>query len=82
MRKAAPTLLLVAYLFIIGILFVLFPWTPLWERNWFLHQFPSSIRILLQGAAARGAVTGFGIAHLVLATVEAAGLLREAARGR
>jgi hypothetical protein len=81
-RKAVPTILLVAYLFIAGIALVLVPWTPVWERNYFLQQIPLALRPVLTGAVARGAVTGFGLAHLVLASAEAAGFLREAVRGR
>ena len=76
------SLLLVAYLFITGILLVLVPWTPMWERNFFLHEAPLSLRPLLQSGIVRGAVTGFGLAHLVLASAEAAAYLRESFRGR
>ena len=65
---------------IAGVLLVLTPWTGLWERNYFVREAPVRVRAVFESGIVRGAVTGFGLAHLVLASAEAAGFLREVAR--
>jgi hypothetical protein len=52
--------------FLVGVVLVFAPWTPLWDSNWLLQLLPSA-RGLLLSAFTRGAVTGLGLVNLVLA---------------
>lgn len=65
MRHDRITLFLfVVYCVEIGLFLVLAPWTVLWDRT--LGQVPSQLlRLIVLHPAARAAVTGFGLVHLV-----------------
>jgi hypothetical protein len=52
--------------FLVGVVLVFAPWTPLWDSNWLLQLAPSA-RALLLSAFTRGAVTGLGLVNLLLA---------------
>jgi hypothetical protein len=52
--------------FLVGVVLVFAPWTPLWDSNWLLQLLPAA-RGLLLSAFTRGAVTGLGLVNLVLA---------------
>jgi len=49
-----------------GVLLVFLPWSPYWDRNFFLQYFPDLAAILLSPFL-RGAVTGLGLLDVVLA---------------
>jgi len=52
--------------FDLGVLLVLIPWSSLWENNYFLSRYPILMPYLLN-AYVRGAVTGLGLADMVMA---------------
>ena len=58
-------LLLVAYFIEVGLLLVLVPWSPFWERNYFLTAFPSLLEIVRNNYL-RGAVSGLGVVNLLM----------------
>src|ERR1700686_2775693 len=58
--------LLVVILCIMGAILFYLPWTSIWEKNYFLSNFPSLMRILLHPAF-RGAVSGLGVLDILLA---------------
>lgn len=49
-----------------GVLLVFLPWSPYWDRNFFLQRFPVLIPVLLSPFL-RGAVTGLGLLDVFLA---------------
>lgn len=61
----------VLYCFEVGIFLLLFPWMRLWEQNFLLQQFPF-LRFLFLNHFFRGAVSGLGIANLILGLWEVA----------
>jgi hypothetical protein len=62
-------LLFVAYFLEVGLLLVLVPWSPVWERNYFMDAVPA-LEGLAKSGFVRGAVTGLGIVNLVAGLVE------------
>jgi hypothetical protein len=67
-------LLLVAYFLEVGLLLVLVPWSPFWERNYFMATFPS-IQEFVRNNYVRGAVSGLGIVNLLMGFNELASVL-------
>ena len=67
-------LLLVAYFIEVGLLLVLVPWSPFWERNYFLTAYPI-LRSLLSNNYVRGAVSGLGVVNLLMGFNELASVL-------
>ena len=67
-------LLLVAYFIEVGLLLVLVPWSPFWERNYFLTAYPVLLDILRNNYV-RGAVSGLGIVNLLMGFNELASVL-------
>lgn len=59
-------LLSISSSFLVGLVLVFAPWTPLWDSNGLLQLWPAA-RGLLLSAFTRGAVTGLGLVNLVLA---------------
>jgi len=59
------------FLFELGVILLFLPWLGLWERNYFLSQYPS-LRPLLLHPSVRGLITGLGALDIVVA----AGMLR------
>jgi hypothetical protein len=49
-----------------GVLLVFLPWSPYWDRNFFLQRFPELVPILLSPFL-RGAVTGLGLLDVFVA---------------
>jgi len=49
-----------------GVLLVLLPWSPYWDRNFFLQRFPGLVPFVLSPYL-RGAVTGLGFLDVFLA---------------
>jgi len=62
---------LVLLCFELGVILVLIPWSPVWERNFFLDRYPQLIPVLLNSYL-RGAISGLGLLDIWIA----AGLLR------
>jgi hypothetical protein len=76
-ERGAPLfsrLLLIFYFVETGLLLVVVPWLPFWERNWFIRSV-SWIADTAQSGYARGAISGVGILLLLAGLVELASLL-------
>ena len=56
-------ILLIVYFMETGIVLLVAPWSPFWDRNWFVDG-TVGFQILMGGAALRGAVSGVGIVSL------------------
>jgi hypothetical protein len=67
-------LLLVAYFIEVGLLLVLVPWSPFWERNYFVTAFPV-IHGIIRNHYVRGAVSGLGVVNLLMGFNELASVL-------
>jgi hypothetical protein len=67
-------LLLVAYFIEVGLLLVLVPWSPFWERNYFVAAYPA-IHEFISNHYVRGAVSGLGVVNLLLGFNELASVL-------
>lgn len=62
----ALRVLLILLLFELGVLVAIFPWSPFWERNYFLERYPDLIPYLLNPFL-RGAISGLGVVDIALA---------------
>jgi hypothetical protein len=71
----APTFFFVLYCFEAGVFFIVAPWTQFWTLNPLLHATPA-LALVAENQWVRGLVSGFGIAHLLVAGRELAGFLR------
>jgi hypothetical protein len=67
-------LLLVAYFIEVGLLLVLVPWSPFWERNYFLTALPA-LHEIVRNNYVRGAVSGLGVVNLLMGFHELASVL-------
>lgn len=67
-------LLLVAYFIEVGLLLVLVPWSPFWERNYFLTAIPA-LQEIVRNNYLRGAVSGLGVVNLLMGFNELASVL-------
>ena len=67
-------LLLVAYFIEVGLLLVLVPWSPFWERNYFLSTFPA-LHEIIRNNYVRGGVSGLGVVNLLMGFNELASVL-------
>lgn len=61
----------VLYCFEVGIFLLFFPWLRLWEQNSLLSYYPYLRQIVLDNFF-RGAVSGLGVANLILGVWEIA----------
>jgi len=61
----------VLYCLEVGIFLLVYPWMRLWDQN-FLLQYSSYLRVVLLNDFVRGAVSGLGIANLILGAWEVA----------
>ena len=61
----------VLYCLEVGIFLLVYPWMRLWDQN-FLLQYSSYLRVVLLDDFFRGAVSGLGIANLILGAWEVA----------
>ena len=61
----------VLYCLEVGIFLLVYPWMRLWDQN-FLLQYSSYLRVVLLNDFFRGAVSGLGIANLILGAWEVA----------
>ncbi len=57
---------LVLLCFELGVILVLVPWSPVWERNFFLDRYPQLIPVLLNSYV-RGAISGLGLLDIWIA---------------
>jgi hypothetical protein len=67
-------LLLVAYFIEVGLLLVLVPWSPFWDRNYFLTAFPA-LHDIIRNNYMRGAVSGLGVVNLLMGFKELTSVL-------
>jgi hypothetical protein len=61
----------VIYCFEVGIFLVVFPWMDFWKQHVLLQHFPSMQLIVLNNFF-RGAVSGLGLANIILGAWEIA----------
>ncbi|HUG44090.1 MAG TPA: hypothetical protein VMN76_07615 [Acidobacteriota bacterium] len=61
----------VLFCFEIGIFLVIFPWMEVWRHNSLLQLYPGLQSIFLNNFF-RGAVTGLGLANIIIGTWEVA----------
>jgi len=53
----------------VGLLFVVLPWSGVWERNYFIYAWPR-LQPLLTSAFFRGAVSGLGLLNIAAGVSE------------
>lgn len=61
-------LLYIGYLVQVGLVMLLLPWNPLW--GYLVAQLPPGLAAILDLPAVRGAISGFGLVHLLLVATE------------
>jgi hypothetical protein len=66
-------LLLLAYFVEVGLMLLVVPWSPFWERNYFSGLWPA-LEAVTRSNPFRGAVSGLGIINLWAAMSELAAL--------
>jgi hypothetical protein len=66
-------LLLIAFFFEIGFVLTVVPWSPFWDRNYFV-QLPF-VRELFLNNFFRGGITGLGVVNIVAGMAELVSLL-------
>jgi hypothetical protein len=49
-----------------GVLLVFLPWSPFWDRNFFLQKFPAMVPVALSPIL-RGGISGLGVLDVFLA---------------
>ena len=72
-------LLFLAYFVEVGLLLLVVPWSPYWERNWFVQTWPL-LEAFARNNLVRGAVSGLGVINLWAAMSELGGLFGLRAR--
>lgn len=55
----------VLYCFEVGVFLLIFPWSSLWDQNSLLSYYPE-LRYLVLNNFFRGAISGLGVANLLL----------------
>ncbi len=71
MVNKALFVIYVLYCLEVGIFLLVYPWMRLWDQN-FLLQYSSFLRVVLLNDFFRGAVSGLGLANLILGAWEVA----------
>lgn len=66
-------LLFLAYFVEVGLVLLVVPWSPFWDRNYFLDLWPA-LEAVTRSNLVRGAVSGLGIINLWAAMAELATL--------
>jgi len=61
----------VIYCFEVGLFLIVFPWMEFWKQNFLLYEYPS-LRLLFLNDFFKGAVSGLGIANIILGAWEIA----------
>ena len=72
-------LVFLAYFVEVGLLLLVVPWSPYWERNYFVQVLPA-LEIVASNNLVRGAVSGLGVINLWAAMSELSGLFGLRAR--
>ena len=68
-RATVSRYLFLIYFFEVGLVLIVAPWTPFWDRNLFVESGPLVER-LLTAHVARGGVSGVGVLNLAAALAE------------
>ena len=71
--RVLPRLLLLAYFVEVGLVLLVVPWSPFWDRNYFLDLWPATADVTHSNLV-RGAVSGLGLVNLWAAMAELAAL--------
>lgn len=71
--RVLPRLLLLAYFVEVGLVLLVVPWSPFWDRNYFLDLWPAAASVTHSNLV-RGAVSGLGLINLWAAMAELAAL--------
>jgi hypothetical protein len=74
-RDSAVSALFIVLCLELSIILCVYPWMPVWNRNWFLQLKPDWQPVLLSDQF-RGALTGLGILNLFIAAGEIGRLAR------
>ncbi len=75
MKERIRTLVYLFYLFEVGLFLILVPWSPLWERNYFLLELPPLGSFCLSPFT-RGAISSVGVLHLVMGAFDSLAFVR------
>jgi hypothetical protein len=67
--SAISRLILLAYFVEVGLVLLVVPWSPFWDRNYFVQMWPA-LEILTRSNLVRGAVSGLGVVNLWAAMSE------------
>jgi hypothetical protein len=62
-------LIFLAYFVEVGLVLLVVPWSPLWDRNYFVQMWPA-LETLTRSNLIRGAVSGLGVVNLWAAMSE------------
>jgi hypothetical protein len=62
-------LILLAYFIEAGLVLLVVPWSPFWDRNYFVQMWPA-LETLTRSNMIRGAVSGLGVVNLWAAMSE------------
>jgi hypothetical protein len=60
---------LLAYFVEVGLVLLVVPWSPFWDRNYFVQMWPA-LETLTRSNMIRGAVSGLGVVNLWAAMSE------------
>ena len=63
--------LYVLYCFEVGVFLLIFPWSSIWDQNSLLSHYPP-LKLIILNNFFRGAVSGLGLANLLLGFWEVA----------
>jgi len=77
--RVLSRLIFLAYFVEVGLVLLIVPWSPLWERNYFVQIWPA-IESVTGNDLVRGAVSGLGIVNLWAAASEVSVLFGMRAR--
>jgi hypothetical protein len=66
-------IIFLAYFVEVGLLLLVVPWSPFWDRNYFVQLWPA-LEALVRSNLVRGAVSGLGLINLGAAITELVGL--------
>ena len=66
-------IIFLAYFVEVGLLLLVVPWSPFWDRNYFVQMWPL-LEAVVKSNLVRGAISGLGLINLGAAMAELAGL--------
>ena len=72
--RIVSRLVFIAFFLEVGLLLLLAPWSPLWDRNLFTQMWPA-LQPFAGNSYVRGAVSGLGLINLGAGVAELAALL-------